>query len=701
VKTGICLCAAATGLFLSLTTAFAGSATWLANPSSGDWNAATNWTPGGPPNDRADIATFDASAVSNLWLSADTQVSSITFNPGAETPYTISASAGLGFFGSGITNNSGIMQNFVVLFGISFANNANAGSNTSYTVSEGPGFFRPEVLFFHSSTAGNATFTINGSTQSDFDSGGDIAFYEHPCSAENATIIVNGSAFRHIDSAIDTPSPAGFLVFFGATAGNATLIANGGIGTGDGGAISFKGDSTGGTARIKVFGNGSLDISNHAVPPFDFTIGSLEGSGIVFLGGHILNIGSNNLSTNFSGLLTNANPFGAGLPSGITKIGTGTLTLSSVNTYTGATTINAGTLIAAHDGALGRNVSLTASGVTLTLQNGATNNYIADAATLSIVSGSTVNLNFTGTPDTIGFLIVDGVSQAPGLFGSAASGAPNQLPQLTGTGELLVVPPPQLLNISTRTRVLAGDEVLIGGFIITGTEPKRVLIRGLGPSLGSSGVGGTLADPTLELHKGSNTLVKNDNWKTNPNGTSQQAEIEATALPPTNDLESAILATLGPGSYTAILAGNNGGVGVGLVEVYDLERSTNSKLANISTRGFVDTGDNVMIGGLIASGTARVIVRALGPSVPVTGALGDPTLELHDGSGTLVASNDNWKTRPDGSSQQAEIEATNLPPHNDLEAALVRTLPPGNYTAVVRGQNNTTGVGLVEVYNLQ
>jgi hypothetical protein len=346
-------------------------------------------------------------------------------------------------------------------------------------------------------------------------------------------------------------------------------------------------------------------------------------------------------------------------------------------------------------------VNLTASSATLTLQNGATNNYLADAATLSIVSGSTVNLNFTGTPDTIGFLVVDGVFQAPGLYGSAGSGAPNQLPQLTGTGELLVVPPPQLLNISTRTRVLTGDKVLIGGFIISGTEPKRVLLRGLGPSLGNSGVGGALADPTLELHQGVNTVVTNDNWKTRPNGLSQQAEIEATALAPTNDLESAIVATLNPGAYTAILAGNNGGVGVGLVEVYDLEGGGNSNLANISTRGFVDTGDNIMIGGLIVGGTARVIVRALGPSVPVAGPLGDPTLELHDGSGTLVASNDNWKTRPDGSSQQAEIEATNIPPHNDLESALVRTLPPGNYTAIVRGLNDTTGVGLVEVYHLQ
>jgi len=225
VKAGICLCAAATGLILSLTTAFAGSATWLANPSSGDWNTAANWTPGGPPNGPTDTATFDSSTVSNLLISATTRLGSITFSAGGGTPYTISAST-LAFFGSGITNNSGMTQNFVVLGQIGFENNASAGSNIAFTVSEGPGFFRPEVFFFPGSTAGHATFTINGSTQSDYDSGGSIAFDEHPSSAENATIVVNGSAFRHIDSAIDTPYPAGGLVFFGATAGNATLIAN-------------------------------------------------------------------------------------------------------------------------------------------------------------------------------------------------------------------------------------------------------------------------------------------------------------------------------------------------------------------------------------------------------------------------------------------------------------------------------------------
>jgi hypothetical protein len=250
-------------------------------------------------------------------------------------------------------------------------------------------------------------------------------------------------------------------------------------------------------------------------------------------------------------------------------------------------------------------------------------------------------------------------------------------------------------------QVLTGDKVLIGGFIITGTDPKKVIVRGIGPSL--NGVGATLQDPVLELHQGNVTLAINDDWK------EHQAEVEATTLQPTNNFESAIVATLAPGAYTAILSGKNNGSGVGVVEVYDLDSTANSKLANISTRGFVDTDSNVMIGGLIVSGgggggNARVIVRAIGPSLTalgLPGALSDPSLELHDSSGATIASNDNWKIRPDGSSQQGQIEATAFMPANDFESALVQNLAPGNYTVIVRGTDNTTGVAVVEAYTLQ
>jgi uncharacterized repeat protein (TIGR03803 family) len=284
------------------------------------------------------------------------------------------------------------------------------------------------------------------------------------------------------------------------------------------------------------------------------------------------------------------------------------------------------------------------------------------------------------------------------LYGAAAMGG------ASGDGTIFrlnLAPARNLLNISTRSQVLTDNKVLIGGFIITGTAPKRVIIRGIGPSL--NGVGVTLQDPMLELHQGIVTIAFNDDWR------EHEAEVQATTIPPTNDLESAIVATLAPGPYTAILQGKNNGTGVGVVEVYDLDQTATSKLANISTRAFVDTGNNVMIGGLIVSGgvgggTARVILRAIGPSLSasgIQGALQDPNLELHDASGTTIAANDNWKLRPDGSSQQGEIEATGVPPVNDSESALVQTLAPGNYTAIVRGTGTTSGIAVVEAYTLQ
>jgi probable HAF family extracellular repeat protein len=293
----------------------------------------------------------------------------------------------------------------------------------------------------------------------------------------------------------------------------------------------------------------------------------------------------------------------------------------------------------------------------------------------------------------------DGIS-ADGKTVTGTGNNPNG--DLEAYAAVLDVQPAQPLNISTRMRVLTGDKVLIGGFIITGNEAKKVIIRGIGPSLAGAGLQGVMADPTLELHQGSSTLVTNDNWK------EHEAEVRATTLPPSNDLESAIVVTLSPGSYTAILADKLNQPGLGLVEIYDLAPGANSKLANISTRGFVDLNDNVMIGGFIVGGgsiggAARIIVRAIGPSLAasgVSGGLQDTTLELYDGNGNSVATNDNWKVRPDGTSQRAEIEATTIPPKDDRESAIVSTLGPGNYTAIVRGSGNRTGVALVEAYNL-
>lgn len=261
--------------------------------------------------------------------------------------------------------------------------------------------------------------------------------------------------------------------------------------------------------------------------------------------------------------------------------------------------------------------------------------------------------------------------------------------------------PPQLLNISTRLQVQGGDNALIGGFIVTGTTPKKVIVRAIGPSLP---VGGALADPVLELHAPDGSVVTNDNWKINDQTQqSQEAEVSATGVPPSNDLESAIVATLAPGAYTAVVKGKNGATGIGLVEAFDLDQAAASKLANISTRGFVDTGDNAMIGGFIVSSnlpTSNVVVRAIGPSLTAAGvsnALANPTLELHDQNGAVFASNDDWQQ----DARATEIQSDHLAPGDPRESATLQTLAPGNYTAIVRGVNNTTGVGLVEVYNVQ
>jgi hypothetical protein len=270
-----------------------------------------------------------------------------------------------------------------------------------------------------------------------------------------------------------------------------------------------------------------------------------------------------------------------------------------------------------------------------------------------------------------------------------------------------------LANISTRSFVQTGDNVMIGGFIVHGSEPKRVIIRAIGPELTQYGVPNVLANPTLELHDRTGALIaSNDNWWHTIIGgiitSDQRGHIRNSGYVPADGRESAIIAELPAGNYTAIVRGVNNTMGVALVEVYDLSPE-NSILGNISTRSFVQTGDNVMIGGFIVQGTApkRVIVRAIGPELTqygVPNALINPTLELHDSNGALIASNDNWRTTIIGgmitTNQVRDILATGLAPTDGRESAIVAELPAGNYTAILRGVNNTTGVALVEVYDL-
>jgi uncharacterized delta-60 repeat protein len=290
---------------------------------------------------------------------------------------------------------------------------------------------------------------------------------------------------------------------------------------------------------------------------------------------------------------------------------------------------------------------------------------------------------------------------------------PTPTPTLTPTPTPTVTPTPtpspspsatpaaHAINLSTRMRVETGDNAAIGGFIITGTAPKHVLLRAIGPSLTQSGVPNALADPVMELH-GPDAFVTiiNNNWRDDP---VQEAAINASGIPPPDDLESAIDAALAPGTYTAILRGNDNTSGVALIEVYDLNPPVDSKLANISTRAFVSTGGNLVIGGFFlggATGNDRIVLRGIGPSLSAAGvphALADPTLELRDGDGALLVSNNDWQDDP---TQAAELIAAGLAPTNQLESGIAATLPPGPYTALLAGLNNGIGIGLVEVYDL-
>jgi hypothetical protein len=440
-------------------------------------------------------------------------------------------------------------------------------------------------------------------------------------------------------------------------------------------------------------------------------------------GGNLVASGGGNvISTNGSNFKPRANGAADTTPGGFTQTG-GETDLNAVS-IVGPVTLNGGVISGSGiiDGDLtnnggfllpGHSAGLMAvtgnfiqgSNGTLVVENGGP--YPSQFDQLQIGGSATLGGNLDiktindYTPDSADTFSPLGASSVSGSFDSVSS---NAQVTVASTGLLTSVDPTkpnptsgQPLNIATRLQVQGGDNVLVAGFIITGPagSTKKVLIRGIGPSLANFGVAGTIPDPLLELHKADGTVVTNDNWQQDSNA----AQIPA-GFAPSNNLESAIYTDLGPGNYTAILKGAHNETGVALAEVYDFETTSAVKLANIATRGFVNTGDNVMIGGFIIGGTepANVLVRAIGPSLTqfgVQGALQSTTLELHDSNGSVI-SNEGWR-----SSQEAEITATTIPPSNDNEAAILATLVPGNYTAVVRGKNDTTGIAVVEAYNLQ
>ena len=700
---------AAAVLLLMTQVSLAGSATWLSSPQDSAWENANNWTPEGPPNGPSDIATFAQSSATgvNIWMSDE--VNSIVFTPdSASFDFSVFVGA-LIISGTGVNNNSSVGQTFEANGGqIIFNNTATAASAHMSIVNNSPDFpgpYQGYTIFNNTSSAGGASIEnfnlefgsccdsgrtiFNGASTADHASisnygahwshslGGQTIFND-TSTAANASIVNEGSVpGAFVGIAMTTFNDA-------STAGHATITNYGGIdwggqtifngsstadsailvaySLGGDGAILFEDTSTGGTARVEVFDYGYLDISGRQP---GVTIGSIEGSGNVRLGANRLTLGTNNIDTAFSGVIS-----GTGL---LAKVGSGILTLQA-------------------------------------------NDCIADTVGLILVSGSIINLDFSGPPDVIASLVVDGIPQPSRIYGGPMSGAPNILPEFGGSGTVSVGPISILGNISTRAFVQTDDNVVIGGFIVHGTETKRVIIRAIGPELGAPpyNVPNALANPTLELHDANGALIaSNNNWATTIIGgiitASQVHDIQASGYGPSNSLESAIIADLAPGNYTAIVRGVNDTTGVALVEVYDLSPDASSILGNISTRAFVQTGDNVMIGGFIVQTTEpkRVIVRAIGPELTqygVPNVLVNPTLDLYDGTGALIASNDNWMTTVIGgiitSNQVADIRNSGHAPTDGTESAIIAELPAGNYTAIVRGVNNTTGVALVEVYDL-
>ena len=288
-------------------------------------------------------------------------------------------------------------------------------------------------------------------------------------------------------------------------------------------------------------------------------------------------------------------------------------------------------------------------------------------------------------------LSADDISGAQSMY-AAPGPTPTPTPAPSPSGS-------HFANISTRMDVGTGNNVMIAGFIVSGSQSKTIIVRALGPTLGSYGVANALNDPMLELHNSSGaTIATNDDWQTG----SQASQISSSGYAPTNSNEPALIATLPAGAYTAIVRGYNSSTGVALVEMYALD-TLSTRLSNISTRGQVGTDQNVLIGGLIINGSTskKLIVRAVGPSLAsppfsLSGTLSNPTLELHDSSGNLLASNDDWGS----GTQAATISASGYQPSNARESAIIATLASGNYTAIVRGVNNSTGIALVDAYDL-
>jgi DNA-binding beta-propeller fold protein YncE len=655
----------------------------------GGWRDPATWDrnngyPGDGGEGSASGADFAIIGAHTVRLDSDTPVNSVSINGGH-------------IIGSNVGSNLSVFQ-VITIFGGTFEN----CFLNNYGICE---LLNPADINFGGKLVNHGTLNVHGSGglvgANVFENDGTVNWLTPLQMPPNAAVDPN-AASRIIQgiSVTNTGRIAGSISTL-LTSDGASLIGH------DGASVIAQGGG-----NIIAQGGGNV-------------IAQGGGNVIAQGGGNVIAQGGGNLvSTNGGNFSRASNVHGeiATTPSGYIQTG-GQTDLTSFN-IVGPVTLNGGTLSGAgfiqgdltnNSGYIARGSSAGLPGITGNFAQGASGTLIVESGGKlpsqfdHLQVGGTASLggkldirDVNGyTPDPADTFSPLGYGSATGSFSSVSS---NAQVTVTSNGLLTSVDPTkpnpttgQPLNIATRLQIQSGDNVLIAGFIITGPagSTKKVLIRGIGPSLANFGVAGTIPDPLLELHSPDGSVITNDNWKQAPNA----ADIPA-GFAPSNDLESVIYTTLAAGNYTAILKGAHGETGVGLVEVYDFDTASTAKLANIATRGFVNTGDNVMIGGFIVGGgePAKILVRAIGPSLAafgVQGALPATTLELHDANGAVI-SNEGWRN-----TQEAEIIATTIPPSNDNEAAILATLVPGNYTAIVRGKNNTTGIGLVEAYNIQ
>ena len=650
----------------------------------------------------------------------DTAPGGAIYNAGAATLSSTTISGNRANVGSGIYS-SGTLQ----LTDVTVDSN-----NGSYSNSRGGGISASGTVTITNSVISNNKASSGGGIQAtgtfvlsnvrlsgnSASLGGGIAFESGSLEMNDGCVLQNNTS-EFSGGGID--AKAAFLLRNATFIGNKAVFLGGAIHAEGGGTLEnviLDGNSTtlqpavgqgGGIASSGTLNLTAVTFSNNAA---NTAGGALRNFGQAFLTN--VTFSGNSAASNGGGGITNSGNLTA---TNVTFSGNSGASGGGIRHLSGATTTLRNTVVA--NSPSGGNCFRIAGSSPITSMGGnlSNDNSCADSLTQpSDKNGSQFdpllgalanNGGFTPThlPGEASPLIDNGVSSGAPTVDQRGTTRPQGAAFDTGAVEVVPAPPPtptptatpppnRFANISTRLRVETGNNVLIGGFIVTGSMQKRIIVRALGPSLP---VEDRLANPLLELYDANAQLIdSNDNWEDAPN----RQEIIDSTIPPQNALEAAILRNVELGAYTAVVRDVADGQGVGLVEVYDLGNNQDSKLANISTRGRVLTGDNVMIGGFIATGShaQRVIVRAIGPSLGIPGQLEDPVLELFDGDGNAIAANNNWKD-----SQQAEIEATTIPPSNELESAIVTFLPPGAYTAIVRGVDETTGIALVEAYGLQ